>query len=194
MKKIALLSLLSLAMAACGEKKSAERTDLKVDTRNMYFGGDFIYFADAAVFSDCATGARYNVSRNDVYLQVEKKYSSFKFTNHETISLDVLGYLVPKSAAEEGHPYTLVMTEVLEIDPGLECDEASIKTGHYVMGNDTLSVAADYTWSKGGKQGVWGMLDAEEMFLIAADTSRAHIDLWSNDLIFDEQTRYVKQN
>jgi len=160
----------------------------------MYFGGDFVYYADAVVFHDCATGLTMNVEQNEVYQQVEKKYMKLKLAPQESVSLDLKGYIVPKPEGQEGLPYKLVITELIEMDQDLECDEKTIKTGRYAALEDTLSLLPDYTWENMFNKGKWSMVDAGEMILFSdSDTTYAHVDMWTGDLVFEDQTRYVKE-
>lgn len=195
MKKITLICIISLILTGCGNKKTARQEPEVADSETMYFAGDFTYFADAAIFRDCATGVTMNVEMNEVFKEVQKKYMALKPEPRESVSLDVEGYIISRTEGEEGHPVRLVMTRFIEMDNTLECDEAAMKTGRYVRGGDTIAIDADYTYLKAGGRGKWGLLDMGEMFLIEnADTVFMHVDMWSGDLIANDTTRYVKQN
>ena len=100
MKKIIIL-LLFIAFVSC-------KTD-KAET----FTGDFVYYADAAVFQ--IGNDIHGVVLNDKVEALTEKAKAFQKEPTDMVKVEVLGELVPKGENEEGWPYKLKINKIISV-------------------------------------------------------------------------------
>ncbi len=127
-----LLLLLAVCVGCNGNKQNQAKpysetlsTDtVATNTVNIsyFFNGDFVYFADAANFTDCLTGKTFPVAMKDKYIDVEKQYKEMNPSEKEAINCSVMGYFTQKGADEEGENQQLVITSFLGFDRTVGCD------------------------------------------------------------------------
>lgn len=80
------------------------------------FEGDFIYFADAAVFIDHTTKSNYNVAMEEKYIDLEREYLSFNFEDPTKVYLVVEGYLENRKNEDNITNTYLIVTKVIGFD------------------------------------------------------------------------------
>ena len=120
MKKIYLLLIAFVLLISCGgqktdDTKNAAPTDAKQTSKT--FEGDFIYFADSAVFTDYAASSNFQVATEGEYLNLEREFTSFNFTDPTKVYLKVEGYLEDRPGMEEGTTATyLIVTKIIGFD------------------------------------------------------------------------------
>lgn len=92
----------------------------KTDVQRM--GGEFVYFADAAIFMDCATQTSYNVAATGARMTLEKEYLKVKESDGERVYVELEGFLIPaKSKSSRGPQGTLHATKVFGFLKGEKC-------------------------------------------------------------------------
>ena len=107
-------------MISCGgqktdDAKNAAATDGKQTSKT--FEGDFVYFADSAVFTDYATSSNFQVATEGEYLNLEREFTSFNFAEPTKVNLKVEGYLEERPGMEEGTTATyLIVTKIIGFD------------------------------------------------------------------------------
>lgn len=88
--------------------------------------GEYLYFADAAVFTECATGRRYPVAYSEGGLELERAYLAQRQTDQDGMPQPVLmtltGTLQDGPGAEEGSIVEQLFVQTLERTiPGANC-------------------------------------------------------------------------
>ncbi|MGB6268403.1 MAG: hypothetical protein WBF67_05275 [Olleya sp.] len=100
MKKVAIL-LLFIACLGC-------KTD-----QGEPFNGDFVYYADAAVFQ--VGNDIHGVILNDKVDEIAKQAKAFQKEPTDMVKVEVLGELIPKAENEEGWPFKLKINKVVSV-------------------------------------------------------------------------------
>lgn len=120
MKKVYLLLIAFVLLISCGgqktdDAKNAAATDGEQISKT--FEGDFVYFADSAVFTDYATSSNFQVATEGEYLNLEREFTSFNFAEPTKVNLKVEGYLEERPGMEEGTTATyLIVTKIIGFD------------------------------------------------------------------------------
>ena len=114
MKKLVTL-LLFIAFVSC-------KTD-----QGKPFTGDFVYYADAAVFQ--VGNAIHGVVLNDKVTEIANQAKAFQKEPTDMVQVEVLGELIPKGANEEGWPYKLKINKVISVTALAQNKNDVIKLG-----------------------------------------------------------------
>lgn len=101
MKKIVAL-LLFIAFVSC-------KTD-----QGQSYTGDFVYYADAAVFQ--VGNEVHGVVLNDKVDELAEQAKQFQKESTDMVTIEVLGELVPKEENEEGWPYKLKINKIVSVN------------------------------------------------------------------------------
>lgn len=143
---IIIATILGLTSCVSQMKRDAVRQD-------KFFGGEFIYFADAATFVDCVTGARLPVSNAGAYLETERRYSSLGVAPAEAVYVEFIGHLAQEPKMEgEGTNRVVVIDSLLGFDRTVGCDPDGIIAGVYETvsrdGKRILRLKPDYSYTE----------------------------------------------
>ena len=127
MKKIYLLLIIFVLAISCSNKtestqnaaadtnNTASETQMPANTQT--FEGDFVYYADSANFSNYTEMKTYPVAMEGEYLNLEREYTGFNFTEPTKVNLKVEGYLEERPGMEEGTTNMfLIVTKVIGFD------------------------------------------------------------------------------
>lgn len=133
MKRIVML-LLGVALVGCASKRNV------VIPENDYFSGEFVYFADAANFTDCATGVRYPVSHTKAYQRIERSYLMLTPTPAQPLYVEFRGRIVEEPSMEEsaGNVATIVIDSLIGFHKNEACDDNMLLAGVYESTNDDV--------------------------------------------------------
>lgn len=118
MKTIYSLLIGFAVLISCSAPKNNEvQNKSDIAPVSKIFEGDFIYFADSAVFTDYATASNFQVSDKGEYLNLERKFISFNFEDPTKVYLKVEGYLEERPGMEKNTMDTyLVVTKLIGFD------------------------------------------------------------------------------
>jgi len=110
MKKIILICTIILAFGCKDEKKNTETTstDKKVETKRLV--GEFVYYADAAVFQ--VKNDIYGVILDEKSKALNKEAEPYKKEATDMVIADVEAQIIPKDKNEEGWPYKLKIEKI----------------------------------------------------------------------------------
>lgn len=89
--------------------------------------GQFVYFADSALFTECLTGQRVPVAMEGGYLAAERSYLAALDLGMEPASpllMTLKGTLTERPAMEGPPTRTLVVDEMLTVTPGGSCERS----------------------------------------------------------------------
>lgn len=86
-------------------------------SNTLTFEGDFVYYADSAIFSNYAEMKNYPVAMEGEYINLEREYTGFNFAEPTKVNLKVEGYLEDRPGMEEGttNKY-LIVTKIIGFD------------------------------------------------------------------------------
>ncbi|MFY0691770.1 MAG: YbaY family lipoprotein [Paracoccaceae bacterium] len=86
--------------------------------------GAFVYFADAATFTECATGNTYPVAMESAYLEAERAYLKARSEPMAPVAVVLEGQIAPREGMEGGTRDMLVIDRLAGAVPGLNCERA----------------------------------------------------------------------
>lgn len=175
MKHISLLAFSAAVLLLAGGCSQRTKAPLLAD----YLSGEFVYYADAASFYDCATGKRYPVSNEGCYLDAERGYMALNPDGPEQIQIMMRGHILPRPAMEGDTLIpTLVIDTLFGFDRTLKCDPNALLSGMYESETErvksVLQLRADYTFSEitfasdtseVKRDGTWGRVSDLELAL-----------------------------
>lgn len=145
MKSCIFVSMLFLVGCAGGNNQS-------VDDRPPFFTGRFVYFADAAVITDCATAVRLPVSMSGSFIAAQQAYSELQPEMGEAIFVEFFGRIVDQPAMEgDGMERAFVIDSLIGFDRNRDCDPEWIVSGLYDSHDDgrrILRLSPDYTFTE----------------------------------------------
>lgn len=152
-----------LATISCGGNKKGNRhanepgnetpvqKTIATDTV-FFFSGEFLYFADAAVLKDCATGSTLPVSADGEYLKTERQFISMDRVPETPVHIEFMGRRIIEPSMEEGRIQTAyVIDELLLMKADRRCHNDRLLTGIYDAGTPAsgttyrLTLHPDYT-------------------------------------------------
>jgi len=102
MKKVVTL-LLFIAFISC-------KTEKETGTK---YTGDFVYYADAAVFQ--IGNDIYGVVLNEKVDEIAKQAKTYQKESTDMVRIEVLGDIIPKDENEEGWPFNLKINKVISV-------------------------------------------------------------------------------
>lgn len=122
MKKMFLLFIVFVAAISCSNKtenneNAAMPNETQLTSNTITFEGDFVYYADSAIFSNYAEMKNYPVAMEGEYINLEREYTAFNFAEPTKVNLKVEGYLEDRAGMEEGttNKY-LIVTKIIGFD------------------------------------------------------------------------------
>ena len=122
MKRIFLLFIVFIAAVSCSNKtenneNAAMPNETQLTSNTITFEGDFVYYADSAIFSNYAEMKNYPVAMEGEYINLEREYTAFNFAEPTKVNLKVEGYLEDRAGMEEGttNKY-LIVTKIIGFD------------------------------------------------------------------------------
>lgn len=122
MKKMFLLFIVFVAAISCSNKtendeNAAASNNTQLTSNTISFEGDFVYYADSAIFSNYAEMKNYPVAMEGEYINLEREYTAFNFAEPTKVNLKVEGYLEDRAGMEEGtaNKY-LIVTKIIGFD------------------------------------------------------------------------------
>ncbi|TXJ41065.1 copper homeostasis protein [Brachyspira pilosicoli] len=120
MRKIFLLFVVFVIAISCSNKtenNNAMPNETQLTSNTITFEGDFVYYADSAIFSNYAEMKNYPVAMEGEYINLEREYTAFNFAEPTKVNLKVEGYLEDRAGMEEGttNKY-LIVTKIIGFD------------------------------------------------------------------------------
>ena len=122
MKRIFLLFILFIIAISCSNKtenneNAAMPNETQLTSNTITFEGDFVYYADSAIFSNYAEMKNYPVAMEGEYINLEREYTGFNFTEPTKVNFKVEGYLEDRPGMEEDttNKY-LIVTKIIAFD------------------------------------------------------------------------------
>lgn len=214
MKK-SIFIFLSLFTVACGgvtnNNTSNQITDPMLGAKDFYFSGDYVYYADAAVLTDCATGQTLPIAQTGDNLNAERRYTALPGPEMLPCYATLEGYLQPKTEGAEGHPMELVITRFGAFDTTRHCTSKQRLSGRYIdkladttSKQVTLELRDDYTYkmsthnipanSYGITEGRWGRLsESVVVFMIPNSADMLATVNWDGpELVLSESSAFIK--
>jgi len=88
--------------------------------------GEFIYFADAALFVDCMSGETVPVAGEGEFLALQRAYLEARAAPEAALVVVVDGRIEEREGMEGGARPTLIVDRVAGVVPGQRCDRASV--------------------------------------------------------------------
>jgi copper homeostasis protein (lipoprotein) len=88
----------------------------------MRWRGDFVYFADAAVFTDCASGKRWPVAMSGDYLALERAYMEWRSGPQVPLLANIDGRLEVGEPMEAPAREHMVVDRFVSVQPGYTCE------------------------------------------------------------------------
>jgi uncharacterized lipoprotein NlpE involved in copper resistance len=92
----------------------------------MRFRGDFVYFADAAVFTDCASGKRWPVVMSGDYLALERAYLQWRSAPQAPLLANIDGQLEVKEPMEGPAREHMVIDRFVSVEPDTTCESMAV--------------------------------------------------------------------
>jgi len=103
---------LGLLFAACAGGLHAQPTSWR---------GDFIYFADSAVFTECATGQRWPVAMTADAVALQRSYLEWRKEPATPMLVNFYGRLEVREAMEGPAREQLLVEKFRSVEPGNTC-------------------------------------------------------------------------
>ena len=120
MKRIYLLFIIFVLAVSCSNKTESNENstnnnaaaETQLTSNTLTFEGDFVYYADSAIFSNYAEMKNYPVAMEGEYINLEREYTAFNFAEPTKV-----GYLEDRAGMEEGttNKY-LIVTKIIGFD------------------------------------------------------------------------------
>jgi heat shock protein HslJ len=88
----------------------------------MRWRGDFVYFADAAVFTDCATGQRWPVAQASDYLALDLAYLHWNGAPKAPLLANFDGRVEVRESMEGPPREHMVVDRFVSVQPGASCE------------------------------------------------------------------------
>ena len=200
MKRLTFIPLLLLT--ACLGGNTAKETAAAA-AEPPFFSGGFIYFADAALFTDCATAVRLPVSKAGAYIDAETAYLEFEPEMGEAIYVEFRGHIGEQPRMEgEGNERAFVIDSLIGFDRTRQCPQwvlAGVYDAPLKNGRQVLFLRPDYTFTEAVYDaltveptaeytGRWWRNAALELVL-AAETPAPDLSVWTIDPTGESLTR-----
>lgn len=208
MRKTLCLLICLTTLAGCGPRDTVRQreklTDPLLSMEELYFTGEYTYYADVATLKDCATGKTLLVAQKGDYLLAERLYTILPGPNMLPCYARLWGYLLPQSA-DSDLPPQLVITRFGEFDIDDDTRPTRKITGAYRLKNEPrirLEMLDDYqfrvTESPGSPAivtGSWGRISESVIVLRTPrrDDRIATIDWNDCSLRFREDRVYIRE-
>ena len=146
MKKLMFIPL--MLFAACAGGGNTEKTT----PETPFFSGWFVYFADAALMTDCATGVRLPVAKEGAFMAVEEAYLALNPEMAEPIFVEFFGRVGERPRMEgEGTEQAFVVDSLIGFDRTRNCAPEQLLAGVYQSDGEVrreLRLQPDYTFAE----------------------------------------------
>lgn len=86
-----------------------------------HFRGDFVYFADAAVFTDCASGQRWPLAMTADAVALQRSYLAWRSEPAAPLLVNFDGRLEVREAMEGPAREQMVVERFRSVEPGYTC-------------------------------------------------------------------------
>lgn len=111
---------------ATGEPEEAAGPDLTAAATNAAsegtLTGTYVYFADAALFTDCGTKRRYPVAFEGANLELERAYGALEMDQPNPVLVTVEGVIEDRRGQVEGAlKDVLIVTKLISMDQNGTC-------------------------------------------------------------------------
>ncbi|WP_300711794.1 copper homeostasis protein [uncultured Brachyspira sp.] len=120
MKKFYLLLIIFMLAISCSNNRESNHNnaaETQLSSNTQVFEGDFVYYADSAVFSNYAEMKNYPVAMEGEYINLEREYTGFNFDEPFKVNLKAEGYLEERQGMEEGTANMfLIVTKIIGFD------------------------------------------------------------------------------
>ena len=118
-----------------------------------FFAGQFVYFADAANVTDCATGVRLPVAMKDAYIHAERAYTAMSPAMGEGIYVEFFGHISDEPRMEgNGTERAFVIDSLIGFDRNKACRAQWLLAGVYESTDGgikrVLRLRPDYSFSE----------------------------------------------
>lgn len=146
--KFITITVIALMLVSCaGELKR----DAAIS--GEYFSGEFVYFADAANFVSCATGARFAVSNAGAYIDAERGYMALNVEPQQYVFIEFIGHITQQPKLEgEGQESVVVIDSLIGFGQADGCNPEYILTGVYeAVSRDSkriLRIKPDFSYTE----------------------------------------------
>ncbi|MEJ8811165.1 hypothetical protein WKW77_08810 [Variovorax ureilyticus] len=84
--------------------------------------GDFVYFADSAIFTDCTTGQRWPVAQAGDYLALEEAYLRWQGAPKAPLLANFDGRIEVREPMEGPPREHMVVDRFVSVQPGTSCE------------------------------------------------------------------------
>ena len=122
-------ALIGLAVAlACGTAAQAQTAGNAI-TEPLRWRGEFVYLADAANFTDCASGLRWPVAMAGDYLAAERRYTQTRSAPGAPLVVSFDGRLEVRAAMEGPPREHIVVDRFGGAEPGARCNTPAVAQG-----------------------------------------------------------------
>jgi heat shock protein HslJ len=88
----------------------------------MRWRGDFVYFADSALFTDCASGQRWPVAKEGDYLALEIAYLHWRGAPKAPLLANFDGRVEVRESMEGPPREHMVVDRLVSVQPGSSCE------------------------------------------------------------------------
>ena len=113
MKKLILICTIILAFGCKDEKKDTETTSTETNIETKRLVGEFVYYADAAVFQ--VKNDIYGVVLDENMEALNDEAKPYKKEATDMVLADVEAQIIPKDENEEGWPYKLKIEKIYSV-------------------------------------------------------------------------------
>lgn len=88
--------------------------------------GDFVYFADSAIFTDCKTGQRWPVAQAGDYLALEEAYLRWQGAPKAPLLANFDGRIEVREPMEGPAREHMVVDRFVSVQPGTSCESLAM--------------------------------------------------------------------
>lgn len=88
--------------------------------------GDFVYFADSAIFTDCATGQQWPVAKEGDYLALEKAYLNWQGEPKAPVLANFDGHIDIREPMEGPLREHMIVDRFISVQPGTTCESLEV--------------------------------------------------------------------
>ncbi|WP_066222222.1 hypothetical protein [Formosa haliotis] len=127
MKKALIVLLCLSVFISCKNdtKSTSETTSTEHNEDSKVLKGEFVYYADAAVLQ--TTDQIYGVIINKKMHDLDTQAKAFKKEDTDMVFVEVKGLIKPKPEGQEGWPFQVEITDIINVSASKNQDEHTIK-------------------------------------------------------------------
>jgi len=94
--------------------------------QSVRWRGDFVYFADSAIFTDCATGRQWPVAQAGDYLALEKAYLNWQGEPKAPLLANFDGHIDIREPMEGPLREHMIIDRFISVQPGTTCESLKV--------------------------------------------------------------------